>query len=528
MPPMGPRGVGKLGGKPKNFKKTLRELAFYYRNYKKLFIVAIILAFIGAVAAVAGIIVNGYIYAHYIIPSVVITGSHDPLYPLPKIPYEEFVLVSFIWWCAGLITIYLIANGFNWLESYILLKMSESGSYSLRDAVFTKLNKMPISYFDRIPSGDIMSRSINDVDNIGQALSQNLGNMIYWSFMIVAMLVAMFFINPVLAIFAIVLIPIFMFINITIMKKIRPFFGKQQKSLGIINGFIEENVSGLKIISLFKMKDKSNEEFKKLNNELTKNSIVAQSTTNMLMPINIFMNNMSFVVLAAIGVFGMFKGGSDGNGWLNVNWGLIHFNPPDWMSNPDYAIPSVVIDMIKKTTLLITFTLFARNLNNPINQLVAALGSIFLALASAERVLEVLNEPNEVDAPDAEDLQEVYGLVEAENLDFEYVKDKPILKNINFFVKPQQMVALVGPTGAGKTTIVNLITKFYEITSGDLKIDGIPLSKITRESLRKNITMVLQDTYLFSNSIFENIRYGRLDATKEEVINAAKLSRAHN
>jgi ATP-binding cassette subfamily B protein len=197
--------------------------------------------------------------------------------------------------------------------------MSESGSYSLRDAVFTKLNKMPISYFDRIPSGDIMSRSINDVDNIGQALSQNLGNMIYWSFMIVAMLVAMFFINPVLAIFAIVLIPIFMFINITIMKKIRPFFGKQQKSLGIINGFIEENVSGLKIISLFKMKDKSNEEFKKLNNELTKNSIVAQSTTNMLMPINIFMNNMSFVVLAAIGVFGMFKGGSDGNGWLNVN-----------------------------------------------------------------------------------------------------------------------------------------------------------------------------------------------------------------
>jgi ATP-binding cassette subfamily B protein len=177
---------------------------------------------------------------------------------------------------------------------------------------------------------------------------------------------------------------------------------------------------------------------------------------------------------------------------------------------------------------LITFTLFARNLNNPINQLVAALGSIFLALASAERVLEVLNEPNEVDAPDAQDLQEVYGLVEAENLNFEYVKDKPILKDINFFVKPQQMVALVGPTGAGKTTIVNLITKFYEITSGDLKIDGIPLSKIKRESLRKNITMVLQDTYLFSNSIFENIRYGRLDATKEEVINAAKLSRAHN
>jgi ATP-binding cassette subfamily B protein len=190
--------------------------------------------------------------------------------------------------------------------------------------------------------------------------------------------------------------------------------------------------------------------------------------------------------------------------------------PPDFIAN------------IQKTSLLIVFTLCARNLNNPINQMIAALGSLFLAVASAERVLEVIKEPNEQDDPDAQDLKEIYGLVEAEHLDFHYAPGKPVLQDINFYVKPQQIVALVGPTGAGKTTIVNLITKFYNITGGDLKIDGISIKKIKRESLRKNITMVLQDTYLFSTSIYHNIHYGRLNATRSEVIEAAKMARAHN
>jgi ATP-binding cassette subfamily B protein len=160
--------------------------------------------------------------------------------------------------------------------------------------------------------------------------------------------------------------------------------------------------------------------------------------------------------------------------------------------------------------------------------MIAALGSLFLAMASAERVLEVVKQPIEQDEPDAQELKEVYGLVEADHMDFEYVPGKPVLKDISFYVKPQQIVALVGPTGAGKTTIVNLITKFYDITGGDLRIDGISIKKIKRESLRKNITMVLQDTYLFSTSIYENIHYGRLDATRQDVIKAAKMARAHN
>ncbi|MDR1234950.1 MAG: ABC transporter ATP-binding protein/permease [Mycoplasmataceae bacterium] len=525
---MGPRSVTKLSNKPVNVKKTIRELSFYYRNYKKLFVVAVILSLIGGLAATSAILLNGFIYCKYIIPSAFITGSHEAGSPIPPINYTVFGLVSFVWLCVGLLTVYLVSNAFNWLESYLLLKLSESGSYTLRDAVFSKLNNMPIGYFDRTPSGDIMSRTINDVDNIGQALSQYLGNIFYWIFMIITMLVLMFFINPVLSLFAIVLIPIFLVINILIMKKVKPFFGKQQKSLGVLNGFIEENISGLKIISLFKMKDETEAVFAKLNKDLTKNSIVAQATTNMLMPINIFMNNMSFVILAAIGAFGMFKGGAHNDGWISVNWGLIHFDPPSWVYDPTYDIPPEAIGLIQKTSLLIIFTLCARNLNNPINQMISALGSLFLALASAERVLEVLKEPIEQDDPDAKELKEVYGLVEAEHLDFSYIPGKPVLKNVNFHVKPQQVVALVGPTGAGKTTIVNLITKFYEITNGDLKIDGISIKKIKRESLRKNITMVLQDTYLFSTSIYKNIHYGRLDASRNDVIKAAKMARAHN
>jgi ATP-binding cassette subfamily B protein len=187
-----------------------------------------------------------------------------------------------------------------------------------------------------------------------------------------------------------------------------------------------------------------------------------------------------------------------------------------------------LVSTVRKVTLLIVFSLCARNLNNPINQMVAALGNVFLALASAERVFEVLRQANEADDPDAKDLNEIYGLVEAEHLDFSYVEGKPILKDINFYVKPNMKVALVGPTGAGKTTIVNLITKFYDINSGDLLIDGVSIKKITRESLRKNITMVLQDTYLFGTTIKENIRYGRLDASEEEIIQAAKMARADN
>jgi ATP-binding cassette subfamily B protein len=184
----------------------------------------------------------------------------------------------------------------------------------MRDAIFKKLNRLPISYFDKTPSGDIMSRAINDANNIGDALSQNLGNMVLFAFMIISMLIMMFLVNPVLACFAIAVIPIFMAVSIFIMKSVKPFFGKQQKSVGSVNGFIEERISGLKIISLFKMKEKSQQEFDKINKELTKNSIVAQASTNMLMPVNIFMNNISFVMIAAIGIFGMFQGGASGNG----------------------------------------------------------------------------------------------------------------------------------------------------------------------------------------------------------------------
>lgn len=517
MPPFGSRFSG--GAKTKfNLKATIKQLAHYYRNYKKLFIVAVFLSLIAGICSTAAVILNGYIYCWYIIPSIIPTMLEGH--------YDTFELFSFCWFCGGLLLTYLISNGLNWLESYILLKMSEGGSYNLRSALFSKLNNLPISYFDRTPSGDIMSRSINDVDNIGQAMSQNLGNIIYWIFMIFSMLIVIFLINPVLACFSIILIPLFMSINLLIMSKVRPHFARQQKSLGDLNGFVEERVSGLKIVSLFKLKDKSEDSFKLINRQLTRNSVIAQAVTGIMMPMNIFMQNMSFVILVAIASVGLF---SD-TPWIKVDWGVFDFKVPQRYIDvlPNTPESRSIIDSLNKLSLLLIFTQAARTLNNPINQLISSLGQLFLGFASASRVLDIINQAEEKDDENVQYLEEVYGLVEAEDMDFCYQPEKPILEKINFCIKPNMKVALVGPTGAGKTTIVNLITRFYDITGGDLRIDGISIKNINRRSLRKNITMVLQDTFLFSTSIMENIRYGRLEATNDEIIEAAKKARAHN
>lgn len=534
MPPsMGPRKFG-TGGKATNIKQTIKQLAYYFRNYKSLFIFALVLSFIAGACVTIALVFNGIIYSKYIIPWGMVDGKE-----VTAIDWGKFGLVSFLYWCGGIIITYLIGYGFNWIETYILLRMSENGCYSLRNAIFEKLKNLPIGYFDRTPSGDIMSRTINDSTNIGMALSQYLGNLVYWFVTGVSIIIVMFFINPVLSCIALITIPLAMVITVLVMRTIRPYFAKQQKAIGDLNGISEEKISGLKIISLFQMKNTTQEEFKKANEILTKNSIIAQASSSMMMPVNIFANNIGFVIFASVGAYGMFKGGHGNNGFISPDWGLIKFPLPSdaWfhnllkdghpLSDPDIIQIKAVLE---KITLLIVFTNMMRNSSNQINQLAGSLGSMFSALASAERVLEIIKMPVEVDDPEAVTLKQddVYGLIEAENLNFSYVQGKQILKDINFYVRPNEVIALVGPTGAGKTTIVNLITRFYDIDSGNLWIDGIAINKINRESLRQNVTMVLQDTYLFSDTILENIRYGRLNATDEEVKQSAKLAYADN
>lgn len=484
-----PRITGGPTTKVKVSKSTIKQLWGCFAKYKKSVIIALIVAMIAGGINTCAIYLNGHLYDQWINNSAADWSK---------------TLIAFIFTCVGLLICYFISSGFSWLANFLILKTAERGSYHIRSSVFKKLQKLPIKYFDVTPSGDIISRTANDIDNISMTISQYVGNCVFWVCSIISLLLLMFLINWALSLTILIVYPVVAIVNVFIIGKLRPYFAKQQKSLGELNGFVEEYVSGTKIISLFQMEDKTMERFNNANEKLTKNSLVANATANMMMPLNMFFNNISFVVMAALGIYSVMQG------WISKDWGVVHFD--------------------KAASLLIIYTMFARNLTNPINQLFSTFSQFMLFIASSDRVFEILKQPEEKDPENAVllDKSKVVGKVQAQHMDFSYVPDKPILKDINFIAKPGTITALVGPTGAGKTTIVNLITKFYDINDGKLLVDDQSIKNIERNSLRENITMVLQDTYLFGTTIYENIRYGRLNATKADIIKAAKLANCHD
>lgn len=488
MPPI----LINTSSKQKYAKGTAKKLWSYFAKYKWQIIVSF------TVSTIAGAFTAIAIYMYALLYSYLMKFMGMPDTALIN------TISGFVFAGIGLLFIYILSNLFTWLTSFLTVKIAERGCYHLRTAIFRKLHKIPIKYFDQTPSGDIISRTANDVDNITRFISQYVGNSIYWICSIISVGLLMFLANWALSLIVLLIYPLVALINMFIIKTLRPYYAKQQKCLGELNGYIEEYISGTKIISLFKMEDEVKKNFDILNEKLTKNSTIANSVTNVMMPLNGFFNNMSFVILAAWGVVFIL------NGWIKTSWGVLNILDP--------------------TVFLVMFTMIARNLTNPINQLISTFGQMMLCLASSDRVFQILEQDEEKDPANAKILTQnsIQGVVEAKNMDFAYTKDKPILKNINFIAKPETVTALVGPTGAGKTTIVNLITKFYDINGGKLMVDGTPIANINRTSLRQNITMVLQDTYLFGVSIYENIRYGKLNATKKEIIQAAKLANCHD
>lgn len=476
--------------KPKHIAMTTKRLASYYKQYKKSFIFTIILAVFASLFSTGAIFLVGYIF-NMIISSEII---------------DDFVKIigAFIGCCIGLMILYIINNAFYYIQNVITVKFSEDASNNMRKEVFKKLHTLPIKYFDQTPSGELMSRVSNDIDNISQLVSQYVANIFYWVFSIILTFVLMFLINYILAFITLIVIPIMVLINYLIVKKIQPYFNLQQNKIGKLNGFTEEMVSGTKIISLFEMQGPTQKAFDKINDELTKDSIIAQASSNLMMPINTFINNIAFIILAALGI-----------------WFILPIN-----GNISYELCVLGIQF-DPFSLLVIFTMFARNFTNPINQIISTISTFLFALAGAERVFEILDQKPETDDPSAKPIKNIKGKVEARNLDFGYNDNQLVLKHLNFIAQPGHSIAIVGPTGAGKTTIVNLITKFYNLTGGDLLIDDVSIKNITMESLRKNITMVLQETYLFGQSVKENIRYGRLNATDDEIYEAAKEANAH-
>lgn len=468
-------------------KEKIGRVWQYFKKCKLQMIIAVILSIIGTAANVTSIYFMSVIYDKYFM-------ANPP-------PEWAVVFSTFCMICILSFICYVINNLTNYLVTIVMLRVSEYHvCYDMRKDVFGKLQKLPVKYFDTHPSGELITRTSNDIDNISLAVSQYIVQDIFWMFLIIGIIILMFLINWALALITLIIYPFMILATSKLTGFIRPYFAKQQNEVGKLNSFVEERVSGVKIVSLYEKENLNAKEFGAINDNLTKNSIIANAFSNVLNPLNAFFNNFSFVILAALGISLVATGA------INIGWGALHYQ--------------------SVSALLIIFTIFARNLTNPINQIVLSFGPIILATVSAQRVFEILDQKEETDPANAIELKKLKGVVEAKNMYFGYDSSRMILKNINFKAVPDKVTALVGPTGAGKTTIVSLITKFYDINKGDLLIDGKSIKNIKRDSLRRNITSVLQDTFLFSKTIRENIRYGRLDATDDEVEQAAKLAHA--
>ncbi len=434
---------------------------------------------------------------------------------------EQFLAANwhqFLMICVTMLLVYVISQISFLIHSVWMAKVSEKVMYGLRRSTLQKLHLLPVKFFDIVPSGEIMTRMSSDIDNISQLTSQHLSSIFFYGSLIIMNIITMFLINWFLACVTMVAVPIMIITNVIIVKKVQPAFIKQQNSISKLNGFAEEKISGTKIISLFRMQDKCVAEFDVVNRKLTKDSIFAQTASNMMMPLNHFLTRIAIFIICAMG-FGIllqFGFQSETGKWL-INQSVFDF----WIGN-------VHVGGFDKAALLIVCTSFARNFTESFNNLISSFSFIFYAVAGAQRVFQILDSKEEMDAPDAKPLKEIKGKVEAKNLSFGYEPGKLILKNLNFVAKPGQTVAIVGPTGAGKTTITNLVTKFYDPNSGKLLFDDVPVEKISRKYLRQNIAVILQDSFLFAESVKDNLRYGRLDATDKEIIQAAKDAHLHD
>jgi len=456
--------------KPKNLKATLLRLWDYLKYQKIKLILVIIMVIISSLLMLAGPYLIGVAIDYYIIPR-----------DFPGL--LKIVLL--------LIAAYVLSALANWLQMYLMVDVSQKTVFKIRKDVFDKLQSLPLKFFDSNTRGELMSRLTNDIDNISNTLNSSSTQIISSIISITGTVIMMLYLSPILTFINMLIIPVMLFITGKIAKRSRKYFLNQQAALGKLNGMIEESISGQRVIKVFTREEKQIEEFNKSNEELKNIGIKALILSGFIPPLMNLLNNINFAFIAGVG------------GWLAVR-------------------EIITIGVIA------SFINYSKQFTRPINELANQINMFQTAIAGAERVFEIMDEsPEKEDEKDAIRLSNISGKVDFENVTFSYDKKTPVLKNINLHINPGETIALVGPTGAGKTTIINLLTRFYDIDEGLIKIDGTDIRKINRKSLRSSLGIVLQDAYLFSESVRENIRYGRLDASDEEVEEAAKLANAH-
>jgi len=473
-PPMGGRNRFIPTAKPKNTKGTLMRIVKIYMRFAKTIFLAMILTAISSLVSVA-------------IPYFI-----GKTFNTFKITTRTVDTKALMW----LLLIIVVLYAANWVISCIngvlMLKVSQKLVFTLRTEFFQKMQKLPLEFYDTRSHGDTMSRITNDVDNISSTIAQTTTQLICSTLTLVGSFAVMITLNVPLTLVVLLCIPLVILLTRIIASQSRTYFLAQQRSLGSLNGMIEENILGLKMVKAFDKQQDVLKQFKEVNERLYESSNKAQIWSGYMMPLMNVINNFIFTVVAIVG------------GILSVGYGL--------------SIGTVV-----------SFMSYSKQFSQPLNSVAGMFNTIQSALAGAERVFEILDSKEEPsDMETAVDMEGPKGDVTFENVCFSYDKATPILKNVSFDVKAGEVVALVGETGAGKTTIVNLLTRFYDADSGRIVIDNEPITNLRRDSLRKCFSVVLQDTCLFTGTIMDNIRYSQKDATDEQVIKAAKIAHAHD
>lgn len=455
--------------KPKNTRKTLKHLWGYLQHRKTMLILVFLLVLVTSLLMLTGPYLIGKAIDDYIIP-------------------KDFKGLFFL--ILVMVGLYALVSLFTWLQNYLIIGVAQKTVLEMRKDLFNKLQTLPIKFFDSIPHGDMMSRLTNDIDLVNNALSTSITQVFSSIITVAGTIVMMLWLSPLLTTASLIIIPLMLLCTKSISKRTRNNFLQQQTKLGELNGFIEENISGQKVVKVFCRESREIDRFEKVNRELNGISIKAQIYSGIVPPLMNVLNNLSFAIIAGVGGF-------------------------------------LVIQHIITVGIIASFITYSKQFTRPLNELANQFNMIQSAISSAERVFEVMDEmPESNDLPGAIEPKAVKGEVEFDKVSFAYKENELVLKNVSFHVQPGQTIAIVGPTGAGKTTIVNLLTRFYDIEGGAILIDGMDIRKIKRSKLRSLLGIVLQDTYLFAESVRENIRYGRLDASDEEIEAAARMANA--
>lgn len=468
------RGSGRGRGpaaKAKNQKATIKRIWSYLKKQRLSINFVIILVLITSMLNILGPLMIGVIIDNYILP----------------LDIEGTIRMGML-----LAAIFIASSLLTWLQTFVMIRASLKTIHNLRIELFEKMQSLPISFFDQKQQGDLMSRMTNDIDNLNFALSQSVIQIVSSVLSLVGTAIAMVYLNWILAIVTLLVVPLIVWATKQIVKRSSMNYRNRQRDLGNLNGFIEETISNSEVVTLFGKEQQTIQQFKEANEKLRYSAMQSEIVSGLLGPTNNFINNLGPGLIVGVGAI-------------------------------------MAANSLVTVGVITSFLTYARQFFRPINQLSNLLNTFQSAIAGAERVFEVLDERIELmDSPHSLPRQPLEGNVEFRNVSFYYVKDKPVLKNISFQANAGEIVALVGPTGSGKTTIVQLLSRFYDVTEGEILIDGENIQSYSMEHLRDSIGVVLQDTYLFSGTVRENIRYGKLDATDEEVEMAAKIAYAHS